>query len=268
MTTTAIQVADAPAVPRLAARARDVLGCEWIKLRSSRSTYLIALIAVATALGFSALNASANMIGRGRPPADPMLPTLIGLPYAALAAGLLGVLTFSFEHATGLIRTTVAAVPRRRAVLAAKAAVAAAVTLAAGEAVAFASFFLVQAILSSHHHGVSLSHPGVPGAVLAEGTLLFVCATLGTGLGAVIRHTAGSLAALLAVVALPAVLLTLGAPWGDRIGRFTLLFAARQVVSEPPGTELFSPALSMLVLLAWPAAALLAAAVAITRRDT
>jgi hypothetical protein len=64
-------------------------------------------------------------------------------------------------------------------VLAAKAAVVGAVALATGEVLAFASFFLVQAILSGHHHGIALSRPGVPGAVLAEGTLLFVCAMLG-----------------------------------------------------------------------------------------
>ena len=35
-----------------------------------------------------------------------------------------------------------------------------------------------------------------------------------------------------------------------------------------PQPNLFTPALSLLVLLAWPAAALLAAALLITRRDT
>jgi hypothetical protein len=64
------------------------------------------------------------------------------------------------------------AVPRRRAVLAAKAATAGAVALAAGEVLAFASFFLTQAILSGHHRGLSLAHPGVPGAVLAGGFYL------------------------------------------------------------------------------------------------
>ncbi len=56
-------------------------------------------------------------------------------------------------------------------------------------------------------------------------------------------------------------------PAYDRIGRFTLAIAATQVVSSHPRTDLFSPALSMLVLIAWPAAALLAAALLITRRD-
>ena len=50
-------------------------------------------------------------------------------------------LAFTAEHATGLIRTTLVGVPRRRAVLAAKAATAGAVALAAGEVLASASFF-------------------------------------------------------------------------------------------------------------------------------
>jgi hypothetical protein len=67
------------------------------------------------------------IIGRGRLIADTPMDTFV--------------LAFTAEHSTGLIRTTFAAVPRRRAVLAAKAATAGAVALAAGEVLAFASFF-------------------------------------------------------------------------------------------------------------------------------
>ena len=84
-----------------------------------------------------------------------------------LAVRELGVLAFSTEYGTGLIRTTFAAVPRRRAVLAAKADVIGALTLVAGEVVAFACFAVVQAVLSGMHLGVSLSRPGDPGAALA-----------------------------------------------------------------------------------------------------
>jgi hypothetical protein len=56
-------------------------------------------------------------------------------------------------------------------------------------------------------------------------------------------------------------------PWGGRVGWFTLLEAAHQVTALHPATNVFSPALSLLVLLAWPAVALLIAALMITRRD-
>jgi ABC-type transport system involved in multi-copper enzyme maturation permease subunit len=256
-------------VPSVAIRARDVLTSEWTKFRSVRSTYWTLLVTVVTPIAISTFVAFtlANPPGSGSP-VDPLLPGLLSLEYAVLAVSVLGVLMFSSEYSTGLIRTTFAAVPRRRAVLAAKAAVAGLVTLAVGEVVAFTSFFAVQAVLSGHHLGVSLSRPGVPGAVLAEGILLPVCTLLGVALGAIIRHTAGGIAAAIGVIVLPGILALLPAPWSGRLGRFTLLEAAHQVTALHPQAGLFSPALSVLVLLAWPAAALLAAALLITRRDT
>jgi ABC-2 type transport system permease protein len=255
-------------VPSLAVRARDVLACEWTKLVSVRSTYWTMLVTVVSPVAISALVAATlgNAPQRGAR-IDPLLPGLLSLEYAVLSVAVLGVLAFSTEYGTGLIRTTFAAMPRRRAVLAAKAGVLGAVTLAAGELVAFASFFLVQGVLSGHHLGVSLSAPGVAGAVLAEGLLLFVVAMLGLAVGAIVRHTAGGIAAVVGVIIVPGILAVLPAPWGGRIGRFTLVDAAHQVTALHPAANLFAPALSLVVLLAWPALALLAAAFMITRRD-
>jgi ABC-2 type transport system permease protein len=199
--------------PTLAIRALDLLGSEWTKVRSVRSTFWSLLVAVVTPIAVSAVVAFAftNAPGHGPPP-DPLLPGVISLEYAVIAVSVLGVLAFSAEYSTGLIQVTFTAPPRRRAVLAAKAVVLAGLTLAVGEAVAFASFGLDQAILAGHGQGVSLGHPGVPGAVLRAGLLLCVCAL----------H---------------------------------------------PAADLFSPGWSLLVLLAWPAAGLAAAALLITRRD-
>jgi ABC-2 type transport system permease protein len=265
---TATEAPPRQTVPPVTARARDVLTSEWTKFWSVRSTYWTLLVAVVTPVGTGAIVAVALAHQpAGAPSLDPLLPGFISLEYAVLAVGVLGVLAFSTEYGTGLIRTTFAAVPRRRVVLAAKAAVAGAVTLVAGELVAFITFFLVQAVLGGDHLGVSLSRPGVPGAVLADGIILFVVAMMGVGLGAIIRHTAGGITALVALIILPAILGLLPSPWGGRVGRFTVLEAARQVTALHPAADLFSPALSLLVLLAWPAAILGLAALAITRRD-
>ncbi|HTQ93552.1 MAG TPA: ABC transporter permease [Streptosporangiaceae bacterium] len=254
--------------PSLPVRALDLLGSEWTKFRSVRSTYWSLLVAVVTPVAVSAVVAFAFTSARNQgPPPDPLLPGVISLEYALIAVSVLGVLAFSAEYSTGLIRVTFTAAPRRRAVLAAKAVVLGAVTLAAGEFVAFVSFWLVQAVLARHRQGVSLGRPGVAGAVLSAGLLLCVCALLGLALGAVIRHTAGGIAATVAVILVPGIAALLPAPWNGRLGRFTLLEAARQVSALHPATDLFSPGWSLLVLLAWPAAALTAAAVLITRRD-
>jgi ABC-2 type transport system permease protein len=268
--------APAPAAPAvtapLAVRARDVLASEWTKLRAARSNYLTLLIAAVVTIGATVIVAHAFATTHGPPPPGPITPltaSFLGYAeYTVLPVSILGVLAFTSEYGTGLIRTTFTAVPRRWAVLAAKAAVAGAAALIAGELLAFGLFFLTQAILSGHHRGISLAHPGVPGAVLAAGLLLPVCALVGLGLGAIIRHTAGGIAATAGVIYLLGVLcLFLPPPWHDKIGRFTLAFAAYQVVAMHPQPGLFSPAVSLLVLLAWPAAALLAAAFVITRRD-
>lgn len=185
-----------------------------------------------------------------------------------IPVSVLAVLQFTSEYTTGLIRTTFSAVPQRWAVLAGKAAVTGGAALAAGEVLAFICFLLTQAMLSGRHRGVSLAQPGVPGAVLAGGFVLCACALTALGLGAVIRHTPGAItASLAAIYGLAALCLVLPSPWKDDFGKFTMPFAASQILAMHPQPGLLSPAVSMLVLVAWPAAALLAAGLVITSRD-
>jgi ABC-2 type transport system permease protein len=259
------------AAPSRAVRAGDVLAFEWTKLRSVRSNYWTLSIAAVVSIGVAAIvghSISSAPGGRaGGNSFSPLTASFLGYAeYAILPVAILGVLAFTSEFSTGLIRTTLVAVPRRRAVLAAKAAVVGAIALLAGELLAFASFFLVQAILTGRHGGLSLS--GHAGAVLAAGVLMPACVLAGLSLGAIIRHTAGAIAATVGVIYLvPAACLFLPSPWRDDLGRFTPGFAAYQVTSPHPHPGLLSPALSMLVILAWPAASLLAAALVLARRD-
>ncbi len=255
----------------MAVRARDVLAFEWTKLRSVRSNAWTLLAAAAVTIGSTAIVAQAIAAPKSPPTGvvTPLTASFLGYAeYGVIPVSILAVLSFTSEYSTGLIRTTFTAVPRRLAVLGAKAAVTGGVALVAGEILAFAAFFLAQAIMAGHHRGVSLGSPGAPRAVLAAGLLLAVCTLIGVGLGGVFRRTPGGIAATIAVIYLLAVLcLVLPHPWNTRIGRFTLPFAAYQVVTQHPLAGLFSPGPSLLILLAWPAAALLAAAVALTRRD-
>jgi ABC-2 type transport system permease protein len=258
--------------PPLAVRARDLLASEWTKFWSVRSAFWTLLVAMVTPVAFGDLLAFLFAQPSARrspgPPPDPMSPAFYSLEYAVLAVCVLGVLQFSSEYGTGLIRTTFVAVPRRRAVLAAKAVVTGLTTLAVGETVSFASFFIDQAVLHTRDLGVSWSHPGAPGAVAASGTLLCVCALLGLALGAIIRHTAGGIVATIALIILPSIAGLFPRPWGGRIGRFTIIDAAQQVALLRPQANMFSPAISMLVLLAWPVVALVIAAAVITRTET
>jgi len=225
------------------ARARDVLAAEWIKLRSVRSTPLTLLFAALAAVGIGYLVTHSDvthwptMTAAARAAFDPVSDSFTGLGLAQLAFGVIGVLAISSEYATGLIRTTFGAVPRRRAVLAAKAAVIGVVTLVAGELIAFATFFTVMA-------------------------------WVGLGLGALVRHTAGAITAMTAVVfLLPTIIHALPAPWDTRIGRFTLDGAAQQMIAQHPHAGYFSAVGSSLVVAAYAVAAIASAALVITRRD-
>jgi hypothetical protein len=262
-----------PAVPSLAARATDVLAFEWIKLRSVRSNYLTLLISAIATVGATAVAARAVAAAAAPLPGGTITAlsaSFLGYAeYAVIPVSVLAVLQFTAEYTSGLIGTTFCAVPRRWAALAGKAAVTGGAALIAGEVLAFACFWLTQAMLSGRHHGVSLAQPGVPGAVLAGGFVLCACALTALGLGAVIRHTPGAImAALMAIYGVAALCLVLPSPWKDDLGRFTMAFAATQVVALHPQPGLLPPAASMLVIVAWPAAALLAAGLVITRRGT
>ena len=269
---TASQLRTTPAaVPPAVVRARDLIGSEWTKVRSVRANLWTLLVAALVTIGLTVVVAhsiaAAPAPGSGGP-FTPLIASFLGYAeYTVLPVSILGVLTFTSEYSTGLIRTTLVAVPRRWALLAAKAAAAGAAALAAGEVLAFALFFLTQGLLTGRG-GLSITHPGVPGAVVAAGFLLPACVLTGLGLGAIARHTAAAIAATVGVIYLLAALcLLLPSPWKEDIGRFTLPFAAYQVVSLHPQPHLFGPAASAAVLIAWRAVILVAAGIVISRRD-
>jgi ABC-2 type transport system permease protein len=243
--------------------ARGALAAEWIKLRSVRSTYLIlaAAAVAAVAIGYLVTHSDvthwATMTAQAQAAFDPVSDSFSGLGLAQLAFGTLGVLVISSEYATGLIRTTFTAVPRRRAV-----------SLAAGEAIAFATFFTGQQALSAQHLQVTLAHPGALRGVLAAGFYLAVMAWAGLGLGTLIRHTAGAITTMTAVVfLLPKIIPALPAPWNAQAGKYTLNLAAQQMIAQHPQPGYFGAGPSFLIVAAYAAAALAAAAILITRRD-
>jgi ABC-2 type transport system permease protein len=270
MTTVQIPAAESPA-PSVLTRARDVVAGELIKVRSVRSHAITVLVAALVTVGASIVVGHAIAAAHKQPPGGFSALVASFLAYAeytVIPISVLAVLQFSSEFSTGLIRTTFAAVPRRWAVLAGKAVVVGMAALVIGEVLAFACFFLVQAILSGKGRGLSVGQPGVPGAVLAAGFVLCACALTALGLAAIIRHIAAAITATLGVIYLVAGLcLFLPAAWKDDIGRFTMGFAASQVVALHPQAGLFSPAASMLVLVGWPAGTLLAAGLVLSRRD-
>jgi ABC-2 type transport system permease protein len=252
-----------------ATRAHDLLASEWTKLRSVRSTYLslagAAVVAVAVGV-FSAATVKMSHIDHAT--FDGVQVSLSGLLVAQLVFGVFGVLAFTSEQATGMIRTTYAAVPRRRAVLAAKAVVSGAVGLIAGEAIAFASFFAGQAVLSGKGLGLSLADPGVFRAVTGAGFYLFIVTLVGLGLGVIIRHTAGAVAAVGLIFIEALVVNAVFPDPTSTVGHYVLLWAG-QALGSTRAHVLGYPSVGMafLVCVAYATLTLAAAGFLIGRRD-
>src|SRR5262247_1343123 len=138
-----------------------VLRSEWTKLRTQPSALWALLSAVILVVAFGILY---SFLREARPPHgaaavasfDAAGISLSGIQLAQIATGVLGVLLITSEYATGLIRTTLAAVPRRLPVLWGKAAMMAAATVVATLPAALAVFLAGQEVLSRQHLAVSL----------------------------------------------------------------------------------------------------------------
>ncbi len=250
----------------------QVIRSEWIKLRTVRSSWFLL---GATMLGIAGIgllvayvdNAHwATMSASSRAESNPINQSLIGVNLAELTVGVLGVLAATGEYATGMIRATFAAVPRRLPVLAAKAGVVAAVTFVVCLAAVLIAFLGGQALLGPH--GISLGHPEAVRAVLGCALYLTVVAVIGVGLGFLIRSTAGGIATLLAVLlVLPITTAALPASWTSAFGRYLPSTAGRALFIMNGGHAMPSPWAGFGIFLFYAAVVVAAAALGLRRRD-
>jgi hypothetical protein len=251
---------------------RTVALMEWQKLRTVRSTWYIVAIFAAGLIGLAMLAAGhqnyAQMSAAGRASFDPTYDAFLGLVPGQLLLGILGVLAITTEFSSGMIRATFAAAPRRPLVLAAKAAVLGAVTLAAGEISAFAAFFAAQAVLTAPAPHAALGQPGVLRAVVMAGAYPALIAVIGLGIGAVVRHTAGAICALVGVLfVLPLLFTTLSTSIQNASQNFLPHPMANSLTAVKPLAHTLSPGLVFGLLCVYAIAALAAGACALTGRD-
>jgi ABC-2 type transport system permease protein len=250
----------------------QVIRSEWVKLRTVRSSWLV-LAATVLGIAVSGLLVSyvtnahwAASTASERADFNPVNQDLIGVNLAELTVGVLGVLAATREYATGMIRATFAAVPRRLPVLAAKAFVLAAVTFAVGLVTVLVTFVGGQGLLGAH--GISIGHPEAVRAVFGSTLYLTVVAVLGTGLGFLIRSTAGAIATLLGVLlVLPVVAAALPGSSGTTFGRYLPSMAGRAIFIMNGGPGMLSPWTGFTIFLLYTAAVMAAAALALRLRD-
>jgi ABC-type transport system involved in multi-copper enzyme maturation permease subunit len=180
-----------------------VVRAEWIKLRALRSTRWCALTAAVLIVGLGAAIAGSGApyhVSAGNTAANGVSVALLGVLFAQLVIGVVGVLAFSGEYGTGMIRATLAVVPARLPVLWAKVIVLAGLVLPVTLLCAIADFFTATAIVSSRGgSAISLTDPGVLRTVAGASLYLTVVVIIGLALGALLRKTAAGLSVFAAV---------------------------------------------------------------------
>ncbi|MEU9019287.1 ABC transporter permease [Actinomadura sp. NPDC048394] len=256
----------------------DAVAAEWWKLRSLRSTYVIVsvtagfavfvvLLAVQQAHVWDGLDAAQRARFLLRPLQE------LGGWVAQLCLGVLGVLAAASEYRTGMVRTSLVAMPSRSRFLAAKAVVVALTGLAVGEAVSIGCLLGTRLAVGGRpfpDQRASIAHD-LPGFA-ASGVAVAVFALLGLALGVLLRSAAG---AIVAVVLLwhvvPLLVYHLPGPWNERLGSVMLSglpteiagLSARQSIYG----DLLSPPAAAAVLLAYAFVPLAFAGLVLARRD-
>jgi ABC-2 type transport system permease protein len=272
MATTTTPAVRLSTLPPAAGRAglRGAIASEFTKIRSVRSTYwtLAALLIVSIGIGAAISAGSASDLSSN--PQDKALfdATQVSLfaffELGQLIIAVIGAMAITSEYSTGMVRTSLTALPRRGTVFAAKAIVLTGVTLVVSLVTSFIAFFLGQAILSGSGVSASLFRsttvpaganitpgsggPNGPPAVTLQGHLLIqsstvltaiigtalfvtVVAVIAFGLGAIIRHTAGAITTVIGVMfVIPIIVQILPRTWRWDLMRF-MPDAAGRVIS-------------------------------------
>jgi ABC-2 type transport system permease protein len=249
-----------------------VMRSEWTKLRTQPSAYWALLTAVILVVGFGL---AYSLLRVARPPHgaaiasfDPAAISLSGVQLAQIAVGVLGVLLVTSEYASGLIRTTFAAVPRRLPMLWGKAALLAGAIAAVSLPAAFAAFAGGQSILARQHLSVPLGEPGVMRAVVGSALYLAVVGLLGLGLGALIRNAAGGIATLFGVLyGLPLAAGLLPGSMATDVTKYLPSTAGQAVTTVQPDPTMLQPWTGFGVLCGYTAVLLAVAAVRMRRGD-
>ncbi|MGW1891087.1 ABC transporter permease [Streptomyces sp. NPDC002004] len=251
----------------------QVVRSEWTKIRSVASTvWTLSVAAVVTiALGmlisflsrreFDGMNAGESVTF------DPTYISFTGMSLGQLAMIVFGVLVVSNEYSTGMIRTSLAAVPQRGTFLFSKIAVATLLAFAVGLVTSFAAFFLGQAMLGDHKAWIG--DPGVLRAVIGGGLYMALIAMFSMGVATMLRSPLLSLGILMPFFFLISSILG-NVSATKKIGRYLPDQAGSKIlqVVTPPGDDTpYGPWGGLGIMVLWVIAALIGGYVLLRRRD-
>ena len=254
-----------------------LLRSEWTKIRSLRSSITALVLLVVVTIGFTALFVGLTVSQWDQ--LDPVQeltyrldPTRLilgaGFQLSQLAVCVLGVLVIANEYSSGTIRASLLAVPHRTPMLLAKAAVFAVVVFVVGLVAAFAAFAIGAPILHSKVP-VGIGDPGVLRAIIGAGLYGAVLGVFSIAIGAIVRHTAGGIAGIIAFVLVLAPLTQLiPGSIGDHVFAYLPTSAGQLMVNARQGPDdLFTPWQGFGVMCLWTLGLMVLANYLLRRRD-
>jgi ABC-2 type transport system permease protein len=252
------------------------LRAEWTKLRTLSGTWwlLLGVITLTAAVGTAAAAAATcQAAGCGL---DPAKIALSGVDLSQAVVAILAVLAITGEYSTGMIRTTLTAMPRRITVLSAKAVVVAALALAAGAVGVLASVLAGRLILPGRgftpvHGYPPLSLADGPDLRAAAGSVLYLAliALLALGVGTAVRDSAVSIGLVLGLLYLfPVIASALDPRWARHLQQIGPMSAGLSVQATAGLRSLpLAPWQGLGILALWAAGALLVGGLALRFRD-
>lgn len=254
--------------------ALGLLKSEWIKLRSLRSTAWTFGLVIVVSLALAALMSLSMQLGgagASLPAKDQALFVMsaatFGVFFGQLIVSVLGVLSISGEYSTGMIKSTLTAVPRRLGALWAKAIVLFLATFVVGVLSTFGSFLVAMPILAAQGLSASLFDPNILIPLLGASLYLALVAVFALGIGAIVRSSAGGIAAALGIVVLlPMILGMIPAPGVQALSPFLISNAGIEMFAQS-GFGTLDPLQNLLVVLAWVTVSIAGAAALLKRRD-
>jgi ABC-2 type transport system permease protein len=256
---------------------RLALHAEWTKLRTLPGTGWLLLMAVAVTVGLGAAAVAGTTYADGGSDQDPVRLGLVGVQLGQAVVAVLAVLVLGGEYATGMIRTTLAAVPGRWTLVGAKATIVAGTVVVPATAGVLGSLLVARLLLPGQGFTATNGFPPLSladGATLraAAGSVLYLVliALLALGITAMVRDSAAAAGVVLGLLYLfPIVVTAVSDPdWQRHLkqaGPMTAglsVQATRHLDSLPIG-----PWAGLGVLAAWTAGALLCGGLALRLRD-
>ncbi|MCQ6270209.1 ABC transporter permease [Pseudarthrobacter sp. R1] len=200
-----------------------VLRSEWIKLWSLMSTRILLLLTLAAIVGVGALTVLIRytyldeMIRSARDQGQTMTPEMLeasfppgsgfdlynlpnaGLQIGILILGSLAVLFMSSEYATGMIRSTMNAVPRRTPAFVAKAIILAVISYVITTIAGAVTFLIAMPVFQGMGFDLDWSTDGVLYSIFTGGLYVAGVALIGLSLGTLLRNSAGGITVLVAM---------------------------------------------------------------------